>query len=540
MLKVLAVKAAASGFHRAAYFDRIQDCLFNQFLLETLSAPPTMAKVCDSAESQSADFEETVTLSGVNRSHSNSSKATPNTAARCAISTDDEIQKATREQPRSMQGDFASHKQHSRGKVNQILHGAIQGRHRQAQAGVLAKRACLTDGKHELNADPKRLQGSENSPNKARNLESSNQAGGRWPSGGFDKPTLGVDEHTLKPASHTSGNTENRITPRQASETMAANESFEAAQQQQTPTQRRMSASIGPLIALSSNPIEQDKLQQLTSETVSAWTLKRLIKVIRHTNIATYTSMFAHEKGDWEIDSEVRAKAAAKQVLAVVLFIASLLILGVDTSKLLVFFSSIFIPSVFIFGNAAKTTFEALIFLFIIHPFDVGDRISVDGQTMLVEEMNVLNTTFLSGSNEKIYYPNSVLANKAISNFYRSPDQCDGIEFQVHVSTSIEKLGALKERMQSYIESLPQFWYPDFGIICKDIEDHNKMKMGLWMQHHLNFQEAGERYQRRSNLLLYMKQQLEDLGIGYQLPKQEIIVRGLPLHIMSSSKQWLL
>ncbi|KAJ7297361.1 hypothetical protein O6H91_Y061400 [Diphasiastrum complanatum] len=154
--------------------------------------------------------------------------------------------------------------------------------------------------------------------------------------------------------------------------------------------------------------------------------------------------------------------------------------------------------------------------------------------------MNVLNTTFLSGSNEKIYYPNSVLANKAISNFYRSPDQCDGIEFQVHVSTSIEKLGALKERMQSYIESLPQFWYPDFGIICKDIEDHNKMKMGLWMQHHLNFQEAGERYQRRSNLLLYMKQQLEDLGIGYQLPKQEIIVRGLPLHIMSSSKQWLL
>jgi hypothetical protein len=93
-----------------------------------------------------------------------------------------------------------------------------------------------------------------------------------------------------------------------------------------------------------------------------------------------------------------------------------------------------------------------------------------------------------SGSNEKVYYPNSILASKPISNYNRSPDQWDAIDFQIHATTPVEKIGILKEQMGKYIESLPQFWYPTFRLLCKDIEDSNRMKMSLWMQHHLNFQ----------------------------------------------------
>ncbi|MCO5560198.1 hypothetical protein L7F22_013807 [Adiantum nelumboides] len=132
-------------------------------------------------------------------------------------------------------------------------------------------------------------------------------------------------------------------------------------------------------------------------------------------------------------------------------------------------------------------------------------------------------------SNEKVYFPNSLLSMKAISNYYRSPDQGDAIEFQIVMSTPVEKLGFLKERMQRYIEGLPQFWYPDFRIICDKIQDSNKMNMNIWMRHRLNFQDGGERFQRRSNMLMYLKQQLEDLGIGYHLPQQQVMVTGIPL-----------
>lgn len=49
----------------------------------------------------------------------------------------------------------------------------------------------------------------------------------------------------------------------------------------------------------------------------------------------------------------------------------------------------------FVFGNMAKTLFEAIVFIFVMHPFDVGDRIEIEGTQMVVEEMNILTTVFL-------------------------------------------------------------------------------------------------------------------------------------------------
>lgn len=65
---------------------------------------------------------------------------------------------------------------------------------------------------------------------------------------------------------------------------------------------------------------------------------------------------------------------------------------------------------------------------------------------MTVEEMNILTTVFLRYDNQKIKYPNSVLAKKPIGNFYRSPDMYEIIEFCVHISTPLEKISTLKER----------------------------------------------------------------------------------------------
>ena len=73
---------------------------------------------------------------------------------------------------------------------------------------------------------------------------------------------------------------------------------------------------------------------------------------------------------------------------------------------------------------------------------------------MVVEEMNILTTIFLRYDNEKISYPNSVLATKPISNFYRSPEMSDSIEFAVDISTSIDSIWALKARIKAYVFTL--------------------------------------------------------------------------------------
>lgn len=66
---------------------------------------------------------------------------------------------------------------------------------------------------------------------------------------------------------------------------------------------------------------------------------------------------------------------------------------------------------------------------------------------MVVEEMNILSTVFLRYDNQKIIFPNSVLATKAIGNYYRSPDMGDAVEFCIHISTPAEKIAEMKQRI---------------------------------------------------------------------------------------------
>lgn len=62
--------------------------------------------------------------------------------------------------------------------------------------------------------------------------------------------------------------------------------------------------------------------------------------------------------------------------------------------------------------------------------------------------MNILTTVFLKLDNEKVYYPNSVLATKPISNYYKSPDMGDTVEFSIDFMTPVERIGALKEKIK--------------------------------------------------------------------------------------------
>ncbi|WCJ32323.1 Mechanosensitive ion channel family protein [Euphorbia peplus] len=205
-----------------------------------------------------------------------------------------------------------------------------------------------------------------------------------------------------------------------------------------------------------------------------------------------------------------------------------LLILGIATSKFLVFISSQLVLVAFIFGNTCKTVFESIIFLFVIHPFDVGDRCEVDAIQMVVEEMNILTTVFLRYDNMKVTIANSVLAMKAISNYNRSPDMGDGVEFFVHIATPPEKIAVIRQRITSYIENKKEHWYPAPMVIYKELENLNMIRMAVWFSHTINHQDMGEKYIRRSLLIEEMVKIFRELDMQYRMLPLDINVRALP------------
>uniref|UniRef100_A0A5B7B7G2 Mechanosensitive ion channel protein n=1 Tax=Davidia involucrata TaxID=16924 RepID=A0A5B7B7G2_DAVIN len=212
----------------------------------------------------------------------------------------------------------------------------------------------------------------------------------------------------------------------------------------------------------------------------------------------------------------------ASAVVSVIIIVVSLLVMGLATTKVILVVTSQLLLVGFMFQNTCKTIFESIIFVFVMHPFDVGDRCVIDGVQMIVEEMNILSTVFLRYDSEKIYYPNSVLLTKPISNFRRSPDMADTVDFTIDVSTSVDDFNALKKAIQTYIESKPKHWRPKHSVIVKEIENVNKMKICLFVQHTINHQNFGEKMARRSELVLELKKIFENLGIKYHLLPQEI------------------
>nr|KYP45591.1 Uncharacterized protein At5g12080 family [Cajanus cajan] len=255
---------------------------------------------------------------------------------------------------------------------------------------------------------------------------------------------------------------------------------------------------------------------QITRKSLTDWLLK----------VYQERKALAHALSD--------TKTAVKQlnklvtgILVVVTIIVWLLLMEIATTKVLVFLSSQLVLAAFMFGNTCKNIFEAIIFVFVMHPFDVGDRCVIDGVELLVEEMNILTTVFLKLNNEKVFYPNSVLAIKPISNYYRSPDMGDGVEFSIDFTTPAEKIGALKEKVKRYLERNPQYWHPNFGLLVKEIVDVNKIKMGVYVTHTMNFQEFGEKNRRRTELVMEIKKIFEELNIRYNLLPQGVHLRHI-------------
>ncbi|XP_071700522.1 mechanosensitive ion channel protein 8-like [Rutidosis leptorrhynchoides] len=215
-------------------------------------------------------------------------------------------------------------------------------------------------------------------------------------------------------------------------------------------------------------------------------------------------------------------------VVGILIIVIWLLILKVATTQFFILISSQMLLVVFVFGNTCKTTFEAIIFVFVMHPFDVGDRCEIDNVQMVVEEMNILTTVFLRHDNQKITYPNSVLATKPIGNYYRSPDMGDAIDFCINVSTPVEKVALMKERIKSYIDNKSEHWYPEPLIVLRDVVDLNQLKISIWPSHRINFQDMGERWKRRELLVKEMIKTFRDLDIEYRMLPVDINVRNMP------------
>lgn len=212
-------------------------------------------------------------------------------------------------------------------------------------------------------------------------------------------------------------------------------------------------------------------------------------------------------------------------VLIIVIFIWLLIFNGDNTVANIAPLSTFVVGFSFIFGNSAKTLFESMVFIFATHPYDVGDLVCVDENFMFVVEFGLISTTFRTVMNETIVAPNALLSSqKMIFNCRRSGNQWEVTSIQVgYDSTLLEVIDELRSRMRAYVKEHDREWGGGMEINLNEIEtETNSIELVVAMEHKGNWQDWGQRWSRRTQLMRHLKSELENLGITYQLPKQPV------------------
>ncbi|KAJ1557739.1 hypothetical protein HK096_005614, partial [Nowakowskiella sp. JEL0078] len=123
----------------------------------------------------------------------------------------------------------------------------------------------------------------------------------------------------------------------------------------------------------------------------------------------------------------------------------------IDTKSFLTAAISVWAGVLFAVGGTVKNLLESIIFLFITHPYDVGDRVNIDSTKFVVKEFGMLTTVLKALDGREFYGPNMLLAGKFIQNVRRSGPQSEDITVSVAASTAFSKISALQDRLRKFL-----------------------------------------------------------------------------------------
>lgn len=161
----------------------------------------------------------------------------------------------------------------------------------------------------------------------------------------------------------------------------------------------------------------------------------------------------------------------------------------------------------FVFSVSAQEVLGSCIFLFVKHPFDVGDRIDIGDNAYVVEHISLLYTVFKRAYGPKTgqlcQYPNVVLNSLSLDNVSRSQAQTEQITIDVSFDTSFDDVQLLKNELNKFVtdrENSRDF-QPEVEVEVLGTSDLSKMQLKVEIRHKTNWANETLRAARRSKFM---------------------------------------
>ncbi|EME88708.1 uncharacterized protein MYCFIDRAFT_213383 [Pseudocercospora fijiensis CIRAD86] len=161
----------------------------------------------------------------------------------------------------------------------------------------------------------------------------------------------------------------------------------------------------------------------------------------------------------------------------------------------------------FVFSVTAQEILGSCIFLFVKHPFDVGDRVDIADNAFLVEHISLLFTVFRRANGNKTgqlcQYPNIVLNTLALDNISRSKAQTEQITLDISFDTKFDDIQILRNELVRFVtdKDNSRDFLPDLDVEVLGTSDMSKLQLKVEIRHKSNWANETLRAARRSKFM---------------------------------------
>lgn len=174
-----------------------------------------------------------------------------------------------------------------------------------------------------------------------------------------------------------------------------------------------------------------------------------------------------------------------------------------------------------LFSVTAQEFLQSVIFVFVKHPFDVGDRVGVYGNTgalgrgddYFVKEISLLYTEFKKMEGHVVQAPNSYLNTLFILNQRRSGGLAEAVSITIKFGTTLEQIDSFRTKLLDFVKAEKREYQGNILTELRDIVDVHSMNMNVVFFYKSNWQNEGLRLARRNKFICAMMVSMQELGI---------------------------
>jgi small-conductance mechanosensitive channel len=169
----------------------------------------------------------------------------------------------------------------------------------------------------------------------------------------------------------------------------------------------------------------------------------------------------------------------------------------------------------------AQDFLQSVIFVFVKHPFDVGDRVGIYGNTgaqglgddYFVKKISLMYTEFKKMEGHVVQAPNSYLNTLFILNQRRSGGLAEAVSVSMKFGTTLDQIDGLRTKLLDFVQSEKREYQGKILTELRDIVEAHQINMNVIFFYKTNWQNEALRLARRNKFICAMMVTMQELGI---------------------------